>query len=223
MSLTLEHLNKYTIVKEKFPKNIIWKSNFHNLYITLKTLESFIFLQLAKFFPSLTFSLSGVEGFSAYTFSGLIYPVLAVVSTLSVCRFESLVDIAGADFPALNARSFLYYPLLSHYYVNRFSISTLFEDVEWVPSVFLVFPSSNWAERENWDMFGIMFFNHPDLRRLLSDYGFKGHPLRKEFPVIGFLEVMYSSVFEYIKYGPVSVALLMRGHGYSNDGSLGTG
>ncbi len=72
-------------------------------------------------------------------------------------------------------------------------------------------------------MFGIMFFNHQDLRRLLSDYGFQGHPLRKEFPVIGFLEVMYSAVLEYIKYGAVSVVLLMRGHGYSNDGSLGVG
>ena len=108
------------------------------------------------------------------------------------CKFKQLIDIAGVDYPDEEKRFKLVYLLLSHEYNQRIKLSINFETNQVINSITKIFPSANWMEREVFDMYGIKFKNHPDLRRILTDYGFKGHPLRKDFPLTGFNEVRYS-------------------------------
>ena len=108
------------------------------------------------------------------------------------CKFRQLIDIAGVDYPSEEKRFQLVYLFLSHEKNIRIKISIKFESNKKIPSITKIFPSANWMEREVFDMYGIDFDNHPDLRRILTDYNFKGHPLRKDFPLTGFDEVRYS-------------------------------
>ena len=108
------------------------------------------------------------------------------------CKFRQLIDIAGVDYPSEEKRFKLVYLFLSHEKNNRIKLSINFEANKIINSITKIFPSANWMEREVFDMYGIKFKNHPDLRRILTDYGFKGHPLRKDFPLTGFNEVRYS-------------------------------
>ena len=108
------------------------------------------------------------------------------------CKFRQLIDIAGVDYPEEEKRFKLIYLFLSHEHNNRIKLSIKFQPGELINSLTKIFPSANWMEREVFDMYGIKFKNHPDLRRILTDYGFKGHPLRKDFPLTGFNEVRYS-------------------------------
>ena len=107
-------------------------------------------------------------------------------------KFKQLMDIAAVDYPSEEKRFELVYLLLSIENNVRVKISIKLETNEKIPSIVKIFPSANWMEREIFDMYGIKFENHPDLRRILTDYGFKGHPLRKDFPLTGFSEVRYS-------------------------------
>ena len=107
-------------------------------------------------------------------------------------KFKQLIDIAAIDYPNEEKRFELVYLLLSIENNLRLKISINFETNEKIPSIVKIFPSANWMEREIFDMYGIKFINHPDLRRILTDYNFKGHPLRKDFPLTGFNEVRYS-------------------------------
>ena len=107
-------------------------------------------------------------------------------------KFRQLIDIAGVDYPSEEKRFQLVYLFLSHEHNNRIKLSIKFEINQIINSITKIFPSANWMEREVFDMYGIKFKNHPDLRRILTDYGFKGHPLRKDFPLTGFNEVRYS-------------------------------
>ena len=121
------------------------------------------------------------------------------------CKFRQLIDIAGVDYPNDEKRFQLVYLLLSHEHNVRIKISTRFQVDQNISSLTKIFPSANWMEREVFDMYGVRFKNHPDLRRILTDYGFKGHPLRKDFPLTGFNEVRYSEKEKKVVYEPVKL------------------
>ena len=121
------------------------------------------------------------------------------------CKFKQLIDIAGVDYPENEKRFELVYLLLSHEKNLRIKILIKFQINQTITSLTKIFPSANWMEREVFDMYGIKFKNHPDLRRILTDYGFKGHPLRKDFPLTGFNEVRYSEKDKKVIYEPVKL------------------
>ena len=120
-------------------------------------------------------------------------------------KFRQLIDIAGVDYPEEEKRFQLIYLFLSHEHNSRIKILIKFALDQIIPSITKIFPSSNWMEREVFDMYGIKFKNHPDLRRILTDYNFKGHPLRKDFPLTGFNEVRYSEKEKKVIYEPVKL------------------
>ena len=121
------------------------------------------------------------------------------------CKFKQLIDIAGVDYPENELRFELVYLFLSHENNLRIKVLIKFQIDKPISSLTKIFPSANWMEREVFDMYGIKFKNHPDLRRILTDYGFKGHPLRKDFPLTGFNEVRYSEKNKKVIYEPVNL------------------
>ena len=121
------------------------------------------------------------------------------------CKFKQLIDIVGVDYPQNEKRFELIYLFLSHEMNLRIKLLIKFEISQAINSITKIFPSANWMEREVFDMYGIKFKNHPDLRRILTDYGFKGHPLRKDFPLTGFNEVRYSEKDKKVIYEPVKL------------------
>ncbi|MFZ4806979.1 MAG: NADH-quinone oxidoreductase subunit C [Hyphomicrobiaceae bacterium] len=121
------------------------------------------------------------------------------------CRFEILLDIAGVDWPARAERFDVVYHLLSPRMNLRLRVKVRTDEVVPVPSLVEVFPAANWYEREAYDMYGILFSGHPDLRRLLTDYGFQGYPLRKDFPLTGYVEVRYDDEQKRVVYEPVKL------------------
>ena len=121
------------------------------------------------------------------------------------CRFEVLIDICGVDYPQRKNRFDVVYHLLSARLNHRIRIKVETDDVTPVPSAIPVFPGANWYEREAYDMYGILFSGHPDLRRLLTDYGFEGYPLRKDFPLTGYKEVRYDDEAKRVVYEPVKL------------------
>ena len=121
------------------------------------------------------------------------------------CRFSTLVDITAVDHPEREARFDVVYHFLSMYQNQRIRLRVAVDEAEMVPSLVSVHPSANWFEREVFDMFGILFSGHPDLRRILTDYGFRGHPLRKDFPTTGYTEVRYDEARKRVVYEPVKL------------------
>ena len=121
-----------------------------------------------------------------------IISTILFLKTNDKCRFKQLIDITAIDFPSREKRFKIIYLLLSHENNLRIIVNTNVEDKKIVPSLTKIFPSANWMEREVFDMYGITFKDHPDLRRILTDYGFDGYPLRKDFPLTGHTEVRYS-------------------------------
>ena len=121
------------------------------------------------------------------------------------CQFACFIDLAGADYPERTNRFDIVYHLLSPRQNARIRIKLETNETTPVPSVIPVFPAANWFEREAFDLYGILFTNHPDLRRILTDYGFQGHPLRKDFPLTGFLEVRYDDAQKRVVYEPVKL------------------
>ena len=121
------------------------------------------------------------------------------------CKFRQLMDIAGVDYPEDEKRFELIYLFLSLEHNTRIKLLIKFELNSVINSLTKIFPAANWMEREVFDMYGIKFKNHPDLRRILTDYGFKGHPLRKDFPLTGFNEVRYSEKEKKVIYEPVKL------------------
>jgi NADH-quinone oxidoreductase subunit C len=134
-----------------------------------------------------------------------IVKVLGFLRDDPLCLFKVLVDICGADFPERPKRFDVVYNLLSMVHNQRVRIKVEADEQTPIPSVTGVHNSANWFEREAWDMYGIMFDGHPDLRRLLTDYGFEGHPLRKDFPLTGFVEVRYDDERKRVVYDPVEL------------------
>ena len=134
-----------------------------------------------------------------------LYSVLLFLKTDEQCRFKQLIDIAAADYPDEEERFEICYLLLSHENNLRIKILINFSSEEKIPSMTKLYPSANWMEREVFDMYGIKFKNHPDLRRILTDYGFDGYPLRKDFPLTGFNEVRYSEKDKKVIYEQVKL------------------
>ncbi|UYO00302.1 MAG: NADH-quinone oxidoreductase subunit C [Devosia sp.] len=130
------------------------------------------------------------------------------------CRFIGFVDVCGADYPARELRFDVVYHLLSPHLNQRIRIKLEADDVTPVPSICDVFPGANWFERETYDLYGVLFSGHPDLRRILTDYGFDGHPLRKDFPLTGFVEVRYDEERKRVVYEPVKLTQEFRSFDY---------
>ena len=145
-----------------------------------------------------------------------IVAVITFLKSNNKLKFKQLIDIAAIDYPNEDKRFELVYLLLSIENNLRIKISVKFESNEKIPSITKIFPSANWMEREVFDMYGIKFINHPDLRRILTDYNFKGHPLRKDFPLTGFNEVRYSEKDKKVIYEPVKLEQNYRNFDFSS-------
>ena len=126
------------------------------------------------------------------------------------CQFVSIIDICGVDYPAREKRFDVVYHLLSPRKNVRIRIKAATDEETPVPSITGVFPGADWFEREAYDLYGILFSGHPDLRRLLTDYGFEGYPLRKDFPLTGFVEVRYDDEAKRVVYEPVRLSQQFR-------------
>ena len=131
--------------------------------------------------------------------------VILFLKSNNKLKFRQLIDIVGVDYPEEEKRFKLVYLLLSHEKNIRIKISINFEIEKKIPTITKIYPSANWMEREVFDMYGIEFTGHPDLRRILTDYNFEGHPLRKDFPLTGFNEVRYSEKEKKVIYEPVKL------------------
>ena len=136
--------------------------------------------------------------------------VLKFLKDDSRCRFEQLIDLCGVDYPERDPRFDVVYHLLSMGHNCRLRLKVGVNDDQPVPSVTEVYPSAGWWERETWDLYGIHFAGNPDLRRLLTDYGFNGHPLRKDFPLTGYVELRYDSEQKRVVYEPVKLTQEFR-------------
>ena len=139
-----------------------------------------------------------------------IVKVLTFLRDDANCGFRVLVDICGVDWPERETRFDVVYNLLSLTHNQRIRVKVQTDERSPLPSVAGVFSSAGWYEREAWDMYGIMFSGHPDLRRLLTDYGFEGHPLRKDFPLTGHVELRYDDEEKRVVYEPVSLTQEFR-------------
>ena len=142
--------------------------------------------------------------------------VVLFLKTNKDTKFRQLIDITATDYPEKVKRFKMTYLLLSHEFNQRIIINYLIHENEIVPTLTKIFPSSNWMEREVFDMYGINFKDHPDLRRILTDYGFKGHPLRKDFPLTGHNEVRYSEDEKKVIYEPVKLEQNYRNFDYDS-------
>ena len=131
-------------------------------------------------------------------------------------KFRQLIDITAVDYPQNDKRFKLVYLLLSHEYNSRLILDYFINEDEIVPTITQVYPAANWMEREVFDMYGITFKNHPDLRRILTDYGFEGYPLRKDFPLTGHNEVRYSEDEKKVIYEPVKLEQNYRNFDYES-------
>jgi len=139
-----------------------------------------------------------------------IVKVLSFLRDDPKCRFEQLMDVCGADYPDRPERFEVVYNLLSLTHNRRIRVKVGVGEETPVPSVSAVYPVANWFERETWDLYGVLFENHPDLRRILTDYGFEGHPLRKDFPLTGYVELRYDDELKRVVYEPVKLTQEFR-------------
>ncbi|KAH8992043.1 NADH or F420H2 dehydrogenase [Lactarius akahatsu] len=145
-----------------------------------------------------------------YIAPSAVIPVLTFLRDHSQCQFKSVMDISGVDFPERDKRFEVAYHLLSVKYAARIRVKTYAGEADAVPSATPLFNGANWYEREAWDLFGIFFKDHPDLRRILTDYGFEGHPLRKDFPLTGYTEVRYDEEKKRVVYEPLQLTQAFR-------------
>ncbi|CAH7688379.1 hypothetical protein BY996DRAFT_4584256 [Phakopsora pachyrhizi] len=145
-----------------------------------------------------------------YTGPKGVVPVLTFLRDHRQCRYKQLMDISGADYPTRSKRFEIVYHLLSIEFASRIRVKTYADEVSPVPSASGVFRSADWFEREVYDMFGVYFLGHPDLRRILTDYGFEGHPLRKDFPLTGYTEVRYDEEKKRVVYEPLQLSQAFR-------------
>ncbi len=145
-----------------------------------------------------------------------ILNVVLFLKTNSETKFKQLIDITAVDYPEKDTRFKLVYLLLSHENNQRVIIDFYVKENDIISSITSIFPSANWMEREVFDMYGIEFKDHPDLRKILTDYNFKGHPLRKDFPLTGHKEVRYSENEKKVIYEPVKLEQNYRNFDYES-------
>jgi NADH-quinone oxidoreductase subunit C len=141
---------------------------------------------------------------------GSIVKVLTFLRDDANCQFRLLVDVCGVDYPERELRFEVVYNLLSVTQNQRIRVKLSTDETTPVPSVTGVFSTAGWFERETWDLFGVFFSGHPDLRRILTDYGFEGHPLRKDFPLTGYVELRYDEEQKRVVYEPVKLNQALR-------------
>ncbi len=139
-----------------------------------------------------------------------IVRVLTFLRDDEECGFVCFIDICGADYPEREKRFDVVYHLLAPYKNQRIRVKVQADEETQVPSAIPVFPAANWFERETFDLYGVLFADHPDLRRILTDYGFSGHPLRKDFPLTGHVEVRYDDQVKRVVYEPVKLVQEFR-------------
>ncbi|KAI8334511.1 hypothetical protein EDC96DRAFT_525319 [Choanephora cucurbitarum] len=139
-----------------------------------------------------------------------VTPVMTFLRDHTNAQFKSVMDITAADYPTRDNRFEVVYNMLSMKYNGRIRVKTYASEISPVPSVVPLFSGANWQERETYDMFGVFFTGHPDLRRILTDYGFEGHPLRKDFPLTGYVEVRYDEEKKRVVSEPVELAQAFR-------------
>jgi len=185
--------------KKKLEEKVVWKDK---MSIPLINLEKIVNSGLTTAIKSskITFDQLFIEVDVENIVSTILF-----LKTNEKCKFKQLIDITAVDYPQKEKRFKIVYLLLSHENNLRIIISMNIDEKLTIPSIAKVFPSANWMEREVFDMYGISFKDHPDLRRILTDYGFEGHPLRKDFPLTGHTEVRYSEEKKKVISEPVKL------------------
>jgi NADH-quinone oxidoreductase subunit C len=176
---------------------------------TLQALATHIAAKLPGVSPTMSFGELTLTAEAA-----AINDVLAFLRDDADCRFVNFIDLTAADYPEREKRFEVVYHLLSPYKNTRVRVKVQADEATVVPSAIPSFPAANWFEREVYDLYGILFSGHPDLRRILTDYGFQGHPLRKDFPTTGYVEVRYDDEQKRVVYEPVKLVQEMRQFDY---------
>lgn len=151
-----------------------------------------------------------------YSTADTLLPLMRFLRDHVNTQFKCLIDVTAVDFPERPARFEVVYHLLSPRWNNRIRVKVCVDEVTPVPSVCSVWPAANWFERETWDMFGVFFRDHPDMRRILTDYGFTGHPLRKDFPLSGFTEVRYDFAKKRVVSEPLELTQEFRHYDFQS-------
>jgi len=189
------------------PSGIDGKEKYAALSEPLHEYGSYLVQALPKFIQQ--FSVLRDE-LTLYVAPSAVVPVLTFLRDHSQCQFSSVMDISGADYPTRSQRFEVVYHLLSVRFASRIRVKTYADEVTAVPSATGVFRGADWYEREVWDLYGVFFKDHPDLRRILTDYGFEGHPLRKDFPLTGYTEVRYDEEKKRVVYEPLQLTQAFR-------------
>ncbi|ORZ26844.1 hypothetical protein BCR44DRAFT_1535863 [Catenaria anguillulae PL171] len=151
-----------------------------------------------------------------YVAPNAVLPVMTFLRDHTNAQFKQVQDVCGVDYPTKDHRFEVVYHLLSLRFNSRIRVKTYAAENTAVPSITPMFPGANWHEREAYDMYGIFFTGHPDLRRILTDYGFEGHPLRKDFPLTGYVEVRYDDEKKRVVAEPLEMAQSFRNFDYSS-------
>jgi NADH dehydrogenase (ubiquinone) Fe-S protein 3 len=169
---------------------------------------------LGKYAPIIAFQLYKNNEISLISNSKTLCSLINILKKHIGLQYNLLSCISGVDLLNKNYRFLISYELLSITYSSRLRVKLFINEYSYIPSLFLFFINSNWWEREIWDLYGLFFENHPDLRRILTDYGFEGHPMRKDFPLTGFVELRYDNNIKSIISEPLSLSQEFRYFNY---------
>nr|AEP43538.1 NADH dehydrogenase subunit 9 [Phytophthora nemorosa] len=170
---------------------------------------------LLQILPIISFTLYKNE-LSINILTNKLIPILFFLKNHTNSQFKVLSEICTVDYINKDKRFEIIYNLLSIRFNSRLKVKILINEFQPIDSIITIYKAANWCEREVWDMFGIFFLNHPDLRRILTDYGFEGHPLRKDFPLSGFLEVFYNELKKRVVYEPINLSQQYRLFEFNN-------
>lgn len=183
-------------------------------------LENYFITQLKKLIPLK--NIKGLKNEIILTVtSENIEKFISFLKNHLLCQFTSISSISGTDYPERKNRFEIAYEILSFHYNRRLRVKTFVSEITSLMSISSIYPSANWWEREIWDMYGIFFKNHPDLRRILTDYGFQGHPLRKDFPLTGYVEVSYDEKLKRVVSQSIELTQEFRSFDFKSPWSFG--
>ncbi len=160
--------------------------------------------KITEYFPDSLYYTISQQPFLRTSLANL-WNLIYFLKNHTLSGFKQLIDLSFVDYPERKFRFEFFCHLLSIKYNSRLTVTTMVPEGTYIESISNIHSTANWYERESWDMFGVFFKNHPDLRRMLTDYGFKGHPLRKDFPMTGYIEVRYDDFLKRIVYEEVSL------------------